>query len=283
MLRKILGSLLVIILIVSASAAAWAVIKGIEEHKQALVKIGESVVVPEGAEVESAVSVGGSVTVYGRVIEDVVSVGGSVYLKDPATVGGDVVAVGGKIMREPGAIVRGDIIEVAVAGIAPTVSFFTKGGILKGLALFKLFSFIGFLALTIILLAVFTPQLGRVSAALEKDLLQNFLWGLLIAVLFIPIILVLMVSLVGIVLVPLWGMLVAAAGLFGYIAVGHLLGKKTLHAFKTSGWSMMVETLIGVVLLSLIGLIPVGGFLIKMIASLCGLGGVWLTRFGVKQ
>ncbi|MFA4843621.1 MAG: hypothetical protein WC632_01560 [Candidatus Margulisiibacteriota bacterium] len=282
MLKKILGLLLVVIIVVSAAAAAFAVIKGLEKQKQALVKVGESVVVPEGAEIQSAVSVGGSVTVYGKVLEDVVSVGGSVYLKDPATVGGDVVAVGGKIMREPGAIVRGDIVEVAVAGISPTVSFFTKGGILKGVAMFNVLSFFGFLVLAIILVAVFTSQVGRVSAVLEKDLLQNFLYGLLIAVLFIPITIVLLVSLIGIVLIPVWGMLLAAAGLFGYIAVGHLLGKKTLHAFRIEGRSMMTETLIGVILLSLIGLIPVGGFLIKMIAAFCGLGGVWLTRFGVK-
>lgn len=44
----------------------------------------------------------------------------------------------------------------------------------------------------------------------------------------------------------------------------------------------MTETMVGVILLSIVGLVPVGGFLIKMIAVLCGLGGVYATRFGTK-
>jgi len=197
-------------------------------------------------------------------------------------VGGDVVSVGGKVMKEPGAITKGDIVEVQVSGISPVVSFFTKGGILKGLALVSLLNFLGFIVLAIALVAIFTSQLGRVSASLEGDLLRDFLIGVLVAVLFIPVIVILAISVVGIILIPVWVVLVVAAGLFGYIAVGHLLGKKTLQAFRISGKSMMVETLTGVILLSLVGLIPIGGFLIKLIAVFCGLGGVYRTRFGIQ-
>lgn len=282
MLKKVLVTLLVLVLVFFAVFAGFAIIKGLEKGKQSLVKIGESITIPEGAEIRSAVSVGGSITVYGQVLEDVVAVGGSVFLKDSAVVGGDVVAVGGKVMKEPGAITKGDIVEVSVAGVAPMVSFFTKGGILRGLALFWLLNIIGFIVLTIILVALFTPQLGRVSACLEGDLLRNFLIGLLIAILFVPIIILLAVSIVGIILIPVWVVVVVAAGIFGYIAAGHLLGKKTLQAFKVAGKSMMVETLTGVILLCLVGLIPIGGFLIKMIAALCGLGGVYQARFGTQ-
>ncbi|MFA5113379.1 MAG: hypothetical protein WC529_03670 [Candidatus Margulisiibacteriota bacterium] len=282
MLKKILGSLLVVFLLVSFAATAFAIVKGLEKDKQSVVRVGDSVTIPEGAEVRSAVSVGGSVTVYGKVIEDVVSIGGSVFLKDTAAVGGDVVSVGGKVMKEPGAINKGDIVEVAIGGITPAVSFFTKGGMLKGLALFGVLNFIGFIILAVILVALFTPQLGRTSGSMEGNLLRDFLIGILIAILFVPIAIILAVSIIGIILIPVWAVLVIAAGLFGYIAIGHLLGKKTLQAFKISGKSMMVETLTGIVILSLVGLVPVGGFLIKAIAWLCGLGAVYSTRFGTR-
>lgn len=282
MLKKILGSLLVLALLIFAVSAGFAVVKGLEKDKQAVVRVGESITIPEGAEIESAVSVGGSVTVYGHIIKDVVSVGGSVFLKDSAVVGGDVVAVGGKVLKEPGAITKGDIVEVAVGGISPAVAFFTKGGMLKGMAIFGLLNFIGFIILAVILVAIFTPQLGRVSSSMEGNLLRDFLIGLLITVLFVPIIIVLAISIVGIILIPVWAIVVVAAGLFGYIAAGHLLGKKTLQAFRLTGRSMMTETLIGIVLLSLAGLIPVGGLLVKMIAVLCGLGAVYRTRFGAR-
>jgi hypothetical protein len=282
MLKKIAGFLLVLVLLVFAAAAGFAVIKGLEKDKQSLVKVGESVTIPEGAEVDTAVSVGGTVTVLGRVDKDVVSVGGSVYLKDSANVGGDVVSIGGKVMREAGAIVKGDVVEVSIGGISPAVSFFTKGGILKGWAFFGLLSFIGFIVLAIIIVALFTPQVGRVSAYLETNLLNSFLIGLLITVLFIPIIVLLAVSIIGIVLIPVWVVLVAVAGFFGYFAAGHLLGKKIFHAFRIYNKSMMTETLTGIILLSLVGFVPIGGFLVKMIAALGGLGGVYQTRFGTK-
>jgi hypothetical protein len=282
MLRKMFGSLLVVLLLVCFAATAFAIVKGLEKDQQSIVRVGDSVTIPEGAEVRSAVSVGGSVTVYGKVVEDVVAIGGSVFLKDSATVGGDVVSVGGKVMKEPGAINKGDIVEVSAGGITPAVAFFTKGGMLKGMALFGLLNFIGFIILAVILVALFTPQLGRTSGSMEGNLLRDFLVGLLIIILFIPVIIVLAVSIVGIILIPVWAVLVIAAGLFGYIAIGHLLGKKTLQACRISGRSMMVETLTGIIILSLVGLVPIGGFLIKAIAWLCGLGAVYHTRFGTR-
>lgn len=282
MLKKIFGFLLVFVLFFLAVSAGFAVIKGLEKSKQSLVKVGESVTIPQGAELKGVVVVGGSATVYGQILEDLVVVGGSAFVKDSAIVGGDVVVVVGKIMKEPGAIIKGDVVEVSIGGFEPIVSFFVKGGILKGLAIFWVLNIIGFVVLTMILVALFTPQLGKVSASLEGNLLNNFIVGLIIAIFFFPVIILLIASLIGIVLIPVWIILVVVAGIFGYVASAHLLGKKTLHAFKIYNKSMMIEALIGVFILFLVGFIPVGGFLVKMIAMLSGLGGVYLTRFGTK-
>ena len=282
MMKKIFGSLLAATLLILAATSSLAFVKGLESGRESIVKVGESIVIPQGADVKSAVSVGGSVTVYGQVEEDVVAVGGSVYLKDTASVGGDTVSVGGRIMREPGAIAKGEITEVSAAGISPAVSYFTKGGMLQGLGMFRLLTIIGVVVLAIILVAMFMPQLGRVSGVLEGELLRNFLIGLVIALLFFPIMVALAVSIIGIVLIPVWVILLGAACLFGYVAASHLLGKKTLHAFRLENRSMMTETLVGIILLSIVGLVPVGGFIIKLIAVLCGLGGVYATRFGLK-
>lgn len=282
MLKKIFGLFFVLIFLAIVAASGFAVVKGLESGSQSVVKVGESITIPQGADVKSVVAVGGSVTVYGQVQDDVVAVGGSVFLKDSAIVNGAAVSVGGQVMKEPGAILKGDMVEVSVGGISPAVSFFTRGGVLKGLAIFSLLTFAGFLVLAIVFVALFTPQLGAVSGAIEKDLLRNFLVGLAIAVLFVPIIIVLAVSIVGIILIPVWIVLVGAACLFGYIATGHVLGKKTLHAFRLVDKSMMTETIVGISLLSIVGLAPIGGFIIKLIAGLCGLGGVYATKFGTK-
>ncbi|MGB9612830.1 MAG: hypothetical protein ACPL4K_01455 [Candidatus Margulisiibacteriota bacterium] len=106
--------------------------------------------------------------------------------------------------------------------------------------------------------------------------------GFLIALIFVPVSLLLVFSILGILLIPLWVMLIGAGWLFGYVAAGHFLGKKIIYAFKIYGRSMMTETLVGIIILSLIGIVPVGGTLVKVITSLCGLGGVYWTRFGSR-
>ncbi|MFA5183197.1 MAG: polymer-forming cytoskeletal protein [Syntrophales bacterium] len=279
MMKKRIFALLAIILF---STSCFAVIKELQKNDTSLVKVGASVVVPLGSEVKDAVAVGGNVTVYGKVAGDAVAVGGNVFLKETGKVVGDVAAIGGVIVKEPGAIVRGNAVEVAAPGVAPALNFFVNGGILKGMVLFRLISFVGFIVLTMIMVSLFMPQLGRASGAIESGLLRSFLYGLLIALLFLPIAIVLAISLIGIMLIPVWILLMGAAAFFGYFAAGHLLGKKALNAFRIYNKSMMVETLTGVLLLFLVGLLPFFGFFVKFIAGICGLGAVYLTRFGTK-
>jgi hypothetical protein len=150
------------------------------------------------------------------------------------------------------------------------------------MAFFAFLSFLAFLGLTALLVALFTPQLGAVSALAEKQWLRSLLWGLLALVLFIPITIVLVVSLVGIFLIPVWIVLAVIAWLFGWVGVAHMVGKKILYACKLRGRSMMLETLCGVVILYLVSLIPIIGWAIKFIACLLGLGSVVLTRFGTR-
>lgn len=283
MLKKIAALILVLsfsFLVSTGFAAAKTKSAPIGES---IVKVGEDVTVPSGTAIKSVVAVGGSVTVFGDVLKDVVSVGGTIHLKDTSVIGGDVVAVGGKIVKDSGAITSGDIIEVPIPSITPLASFFMTDGMYKGIMIFNSLSLIGFMVLAIILVAFFTPQLGIVSSLLEKKLVKNFFIGLLLLILFIPLILVLLVSLIGICLIPVLIILYAAAGLFGCFAISHLLGKKALNAFRLYGRSMLAETLTGVILLTLLELIPYIGLPIKLIVVTCGLGAVYQTRFGTRS
>lgn len=261
-------------------SAALGIEIGVEQNT---IKIGQNVVVMPGGEVKTAIAVGGSVTVNGRVKEDVVAVGGNVSLGETALVGGRVVAVGGKVEKAPGAIVKGEITEVSFPAGMSMSGVLKNSGIIKALAVLSLLAFIGFLILVVVLVALFTPQLGKVSAAVEKQLIKTFFTGLLAIILFVPVIIVLAVSIVGIVLIPVWVVVFAAAGLFGYIGAAHFVGKKIFHAFKFKGKPMMLEALSGVIILCLIGLVPFLGFMVKVVIGCCGLGAVALTRFGAVK
>jgi hypothetical protein len=193
------------------------------------------------------------------------------------------VAVGGKVDKAAGAIVKGEITEVSFPAGMSTCGILQNPVIIKGLGMLSVLSFIGLLVLVIILVALFTPQLGQVSAAIEKRLGRSFLYGLLIIILFVPVIILMAVSIIGIVLIPVWIMLVAASALFGCVAASHFVGKKILNAFRIKGKSMMLETLTGVIILVLLALLPVIGVLVKAIICTCGLGAAVLTRCGTVK
>ncbi|MFH2034258.1 MAG: hypothetical protein ABIJ26_06100 [Candidatus Margulisiibacteriota bacterium] len=247
------------------------------QSQSSIVRFGEDVVVPTGADVESVVAIGGSITVAGNVKKDVVAIGGNVNLKNTASVGGDTMAIGGKVTRAEKASINGEVVEMASLGgaLGKSAKIVTIGGII-----FSLLSFIGFLVLALILVALFQQQLGRVSFYIEKETGHALGWGI-IALILIPVItLLLIISLVGILFIPLFVLLIAAAMVFGYVAASQLLGKRIYHAFKRGSKPMTSEVLMGLILLYLVGLVPILGWIVKLVAVITGLGAIIKTRFG---
>jgi len=278
MLKKFAVFFLVVGLFAGGLCSAAAA----QAKESSIVKIGDNVEIARGQVVDDAVAIGGSVTVYGRVRGDAVAVGGSVHLKDYGRVGGDAVAVGGSVIKDPTAAVSGSINEVGLAGMGPMFGMVGNQG-LCGWTIFSLLSFIGYLGLVAILVALFPNQLARVSSLVESKKMRTFLWGVLAAFLFVPVIILLAVSIAGIVLIPVWIVVFGTGALFGYIAAAQFIGRKVLKAFKLNLKTAMAETLVGVLILALVGLVPVVGFVIKAVVSCMGLGGVALTWFGTKK
>ena len=191
-------------------------------------------------------------------------------------------AVGGKVHKSPGATVKGDIAEIKLPCALPNCGPISSQYLLGMMALLDALLLIWAVVLAMVFVAFLTPQLGRVSSEMEKNPIRTFFIGLLIALLFVPIGVLLVLSIVGIALIPIWLLLVIAAWLLGGFAAAHIIGKKLLYALRIYGKSMMVETLAGVILLFLLGMVPVLGPLVKSIACLCGLGAAYNTRFGTR-
>lgn len=275
---KRLLALFFVLLLLAPSFAALKVLESPPPEKtDGTVKIGENVVIPPGSDVTSAVAVGGSVTVGGKVKEDVVAVGGDVVLLPTAVVGGNVAAVGGKIDKAAGAVVKGEITEVK----------FPAGMIMKGLgwgiAVISLLSFISFLILAAILIALFGKPLGITSYYIERLPGHALLWGFLGAILVVPLVILMLISIIGIPFIPVFLIILAAACIFGYIAASQLIGKIFLRLIRVYNKPMMIETLTGLIVLFIISLLPIFGCIVKIIFGLMGLGAVIVTWFGAKQ
>jgi hypothetical protein len=104
--------------------------------------------------------------------------------------------------------------------------------------------------------------------------------GLLGTIIIFPLGFLLLISIVGIVLIPLEIILVGCMVILGYIAVGQLIGKRITIALKKSDQSILLETAIGMAVLCSTALIPFAGWMIKGIAIFLGFGGVIVAVVG---
>jgi hypothetical protein len=247
------------------------------EKTKDIIKFGTDLVIEEEMNVRDAVVVAGDITVDGSVVRDVVAVGGSVILTNKAVVGRNVVAIGGLIEKGTDAEVGGNLTEVNIPGIYSLVQTFSGGdwtGPFLFFSVWPIISFIGFLALSLLIMAFFPGAVGTVSHNIEGKPVRTGLTGLIGMLLIIPLGILLAVSLIGILLIPVEMVLVSASFLVGYIAVGRLIGNKILSTLKRPESAMIWETFWGIIFLGLIGFIPVVGWLINVLAVLFGFGSV---------
>jgi hypothetical protein len=268
-----------------------------------LVVFGGSVTLEEDSRVGGDVAVlGGSADVAGAVTGDLVVFGGSVDLASTAVVDGELIAVGGQIDRQEGAVVRGNQVE----GLTLDQSFrwptfarvwtngyrYNWGNWLLSLLLRALRALATVVLITIIgaLVAIFLPQsLGRASQAVLIAPAHSWLVGFLTVIL---------AALVGgflvatLCLAPFGGMIwlaILIAGVFGWIALGLIIGLKVLERFRVDNVTPVMGTIVGGVVLSLITATlwivagPCLGWPFVILIGSFGLGAVVMTRFGTQE
>jgi hypothetical protein len=271
---------LILLLLLSATTFAANDVRGSD-----LVRIGSDVTVEEGQSVKDAVAVGGSVTVLsgGRVTGNAVAIGGDVNLKATARVEGDAVAIGGEILKEERASVGRN--EVAILSGAQRIlpAFwkwslidFLYGSYLASLVLHVLM--VSVIAALGILLLLFVPKpLQAISSTLRQSTVKSGGWGVGSIVAIVLLLVFTAGSLLGLLLVPMLAIAVAVVGVLGCIATGLFVGEKAVS--KRPG-ALMTPFLAGMLILAAIGLVPLVGCLVFLVANLFGFGAVLVSRFG---
>lgn len=273
-MKKYVQLILSIILFIGLTSSLLA-------SDRSIVKIGSDVHVEKDMRVEDAVAVGGSVYVDGIVDGDAVAVGGTVHLGEEAIIYGDAVTVGGIIDQTEGSRIHGTIVDIGSFDFKNIFegkhSFCGYRGIpgIPGLwGGIKFIKLIGLIALVLLLSVLIPTELGTVASNIKNEPIIMFLWGILGVILIVPLALTLLISIVGIFLIPLELLAVFLATLIGYIAVAIIIGKKILRALNNDNPSVVFSAILGVLILWLIGLIPFFGSIVKAIALIIGFGAV---------
>jgi hypothetical protein len=238
--------------------------------------------------VKDAVAIGGSVTVLGggRVMRDAVAIGGDVNLKANARVEGDAVAIGGEILKEEGASLGGSEVTI-LSGAKHLFPAFWKWSLLDILygsylasLMLHILVVVAIAALGVFLLLFLPEPLQNISSTIRQAALKSGGWGVgsIIAILFLLIFVT--GSLLGILLVPVLVIAVAVVGVLGCVATGLFVGERTVSA---SPGSLMRPFLVGMLILAAIGLVPLVGGFVFLVANLFGFGAVLVSRFGRVQ
>lgn len=262
-----------------------------EKHRhQERVVIGGSLTIGPNETVESAVVIGGTLTVAGRVRHDAVVVAGKLIARPSAAIGGDVVAVAGNLALHDGAIVHGDRISMGGpfnGGLAKVIAALAHGGDISPMALF-VFNFVGVLvrALLLFVLAVLLVSFAPTRTQRVREFLSirpgaSIAGGMVLLVGMIPACLLLVVTLVGIPLIPvlLFGLL--SLMVIGLTSLMIWVGESVplFEGRKTPLGAMMI----GLVLLTLIGLIPAVGHVALAVLSFMAAGAALLSLCGSES
>ncbi len=241
---------------------------------KSIVKIGKDMEVASKTFINNIILIGGDIDFNGTARGNIISVGGSVKLGPESRVYGKAVAIGGKVYKNPGAQLQDEIVEVDIKDITCTTTSLEKKGCGIGSLIFKIISFLAFAAIALFTIAFLPGHIDAISDIIEKKTLKSLMMALFGIALIIPVLIILVISIAGIVLIPLEFMFISIAFIAGYTACARSIGKRIIKALNKPDTTMFKETITGLIALLLTGFIPVIGPAVKIAAALTGFGAV---------
>ena len=276
------------------------------ETKEVVVVIGGSAKV-HGKVTEAVVVIGGQVEISGEVGEAVVNVFGGVRLTPSARIHGNAVAVCGNLDVQEGASVGGDAVSVlgkldlaktdavkgqvinVLAGSFPSLEPLKKFFVECVLKMRPLAPSVGwvwavaaaFLLLYLLVALAFPRPVQNCVDELTRRPATTFLIGLLTKMLIPIVTLVLLVTGVGIFIVPFLSAAVLFAGIVGKVALLQYFGQQLGKQFsRGETLKPLVALLIGAALLTVVYIVPVLGLLALLTTGLWALGAAVMALFG---
>ena len=260
-----------------------------------LVMFGGNLTMRQGSRVEGSVTVfGGRAEIDGTVRGEVVAFGGNLVLGTHARVGGEVVAIGSRVERAEGAetgnVVQGFTLDRAEFWRQLRLPFLSlRFGSRSNIwnTLFTLFFALFAGLLGVLIVNVWPEQSAQVRLTILTAPWPSLIVGFLLYPLAGSLSLFLLITVCLAPFVPVVVIVLVAASLFGWVALGTLWGRWLMRLFKARRATPAMVTGIGVFTLSLvaaaIGAFPCLGPLLSLAMSGIGLGAVVLSRFGTTN
>jgi uncharacterized RDD family membrane protein YckC len=291
--------------VASAEPVASASLVDIVNRRNEVVRVGADYVLRAGEEAGEVAVVLGGATIEGQVHGDAVVVLGPASIASSAVIDGSLIVVGGDVKVMKGAVVNGAFIVIGGGldqpdGFSPgdeqihlglpglggriraALPWVTRG-LLWGRPIVPSLPWIWtvvaalFVAYLVLNLA-FERPIRACAERLEEKPLSALVAGALVVLLIGPVSLLLMLSIVGVAVVPFLLCAVFVAGILGKIAVARWSGRSILHQdLPDSRFQSARSFAIGFAAIIVAYMIPVLGFSVFALVSLLGLGAAALS------
>jgi hypothetical protein len=241
--------------------------------------------------VDVAVAVGGDVNVNGTVLHTAVSIGNTVRVGPTGVIGsanaaGDtaVVLVGGKLVQYDGGTVNGKVTNVNGGWFRSAATWSVWNPIVRP---FRPASIVGWgfqtsavLVLAIILAAAMPRQVAAVGSQLRRRLGASLGWGALSSFIIIPVSgVILLITIVGIlVVVPVYLIALPLSLLFASVAAATFIGSLMVDRDGSGSRDRLIlSAVVGVLVVSVVRLVPVAGTIAFILLCIAGFGAVILA------
>jgi len=268
---------------------------------------------------ENVVVVGANLTVNGKVYGDAVCIGGNLKVGPQAEIRGDMVNIGGQLSVDPSAKTNGERVNVGgfpfgllknlpgpgvdnspqqdMGGVGINKSGAQTSLVSKFLRLVLDCIYLSVLLFFALIVTVFMPrQFNHIEEHLNNEFPRCTLLGIALLIGFPVILLAFVITIVGILAIPLLVLAWVLSCLLGYIAFAHILGRRIFSEQPT-----MLQILTGLLVLSsplLIGdlillsggnffpvighVFRVIGFILLISINLIGFGAVVYSLWGKR-
>ena len=231
----------------------------------------------------SVVSVLGSTHINSAVAQSAVAVLGNVHLGPHAVVGGQVVNILGTTTSTPTTVIRGGTVNL-LSGFAlalPGLRAWSEHCLIFGRLLAPRLDIgwawglaLALLAFYLLLAALFHEGLQRCVLTLEEHPGPSILAALAMVLLTPILMLALVMTVIGIAVVPLFWFALLCAGIFGRVVTLGWLGGRLLRATRAGTVPPVVHVLVGGIVVLLLYMVPLLGFIVWALVGLLGFGAV---------
>lgn len=233
--------------------------------------------------------------------------GGNVKLDSGSAINGDVAIIGGTIEKDTFAVIGGEVKALEIKALGKTLPKFAHllqmsrrmprpmNIVFRSLG--TIFSIVGFLVLTLLVVLIFPKALTSISNKVEQNVWFPILFGIVIQILIVPLVVLFTISIIGIPIIPLFLLAIVSGLVVGFSSICYLIGKRILKNTNEYIGNIIGAFVLGFVVIMALNLVgqviclftPIGriftilGGVIVYVTMTIGLGGAFYTLISRRK